>query len=184
MIKRLFSSLVLAEHNNKKLSQLVYSAVNAAEYFNNDITVLVAGNHCGSVAEEASKIKGVSKVILADDSELEHQLSDSVTNVLSFVLRENKFKRVLAASSNFSKDVIPRLGGVLDVQPITEISKIMNLDCFKRVAYAGNAIYTVSTLQDLRLLIIRATSFEKNPVKAESAPIVKIKVENAKSAMR
>lgn len=180
---RKFSTLVLAEHNNQKLSPSVYSAINAADYFNDDITVLVAGSKCESVASEASKIKGVSKVILADSPSLEHQLPDVVTFVLHSVQNSQKFKRILAASSNFSRDVIPRLGGMMEVQPITEITKIMNVDVYKRSAYAGNAIYTVSSVQPLRLLTVRSTSFDKNPSKSEPSPVENWQVEDVPSTM-
>lgn len=183
-IRRLFSSLVLAEHNNLKVSPLLSSAINAAEYFNEDVSVLVAGSMCKSVAEEVAKIKGVSKVFLVDSPDLEHQQADSVVKVLQFLQEKKKFRRVLASSSNFSKDVIPRLGGALEVQPITDVIKIMNADCFKRAAYAGNAIYTVSTVQPLRLLTIRATAFEKNPGRETSATIENISVPEVTSAMK
>ena len=184
LLRRAFASLILAEHNNSRLSPLVASAVNAAEYFNDDIDVLVAGNNCESVATQVSKIGGVSSVLYANHLDLQYQQADSVAKVLHSVQLQKVYKRIIAASSNFSKDIIPRLGGILEVQPITEIIKIMNADCYKRAAYAGNAVYTVSSFQDLRLLLIRATSFEKNPEIAIGAPIEKIEVKNVKSLMK
>ena len=160
--KRTFASLVLAEHNNIKLNSSVYNAVHAAEYFNDDINVLVAGDNCNSVADEASRIKGVAKVYHADSPDLKYHQADSIVKTIQKLHYGKEFKRILAASSNFSRDVIPRLGGVLDVQPITEIVEIMNIDCYKRAAYAGNAIYTVTSVQNLRLFTIRSTSFESN----------------------
>jgi electron transfer flavoprotein alpha subunit len=180
---RKFASMVLAEISGKKLSPMVYSAVNAADYFNDEISVLVAGHDCRAAAEEAAKIASVSKVILVESPDLDHSLADSVSKAAYAVQQKFSFERIIAASSNFSKDVIPRLGGMLEVQPISEIIKIMNLDCYKRAAYAGNAIYTVSTLQKLRLLTIRATAFEKNSTKAEASVIETVEVPDLKSAM-
>lgn len=182
-MRRCFTTLILAEHNNSKLSPTVYNAINAADYFNDDITVLIAGHNCSSVAEEASKIKSVSKVLHVDSPSLNHQLPDSVSQVLFAAQSKFNFKRILAASSNYSKDIIPRLGGLLEVQPITEVTKIMNADVYKRSAYAGNAIYTVSSAQPFRLLTIRATSFDKNDVKDNSSPIEKFEAGNTDSAM-
>ena len=182
--KRYFASLVLAEHNNSILSPIVSSAINAAEYFNDEISVLVAGNNCESVANQASKIAGVSKVLYADNIDLKYQQADSIAKVVHTLQLQRKYLRIIAASSNYSKDIIPRIGGMLEVQPISEIIKIMNVDCYKRAAYAGNAVYTVSSLQDLRLLIIRATAFDKNPERKESAPVEKIEVKDIKSLMK
>lgn len=72
-------------------------------------------------------------------------------------------KSVVSAASGFGKDVIPRLGGLLDVQPITDVIEIIDNGAkFKRPVYAGNAIATVSTSDSIKLLTIRPTNFEKS----------------------
>ena len=182
-IRRFFSTLVLAEHSNLKLSPLVGPALNASEYFNEEISVLVVGHNCDSVVSEVSKLKGVSKVYLASSPDLEHQQADAVARILKSLQSTHNFKRILASSSNFSRDVICRLGGALEVQPITEIIKIVNADTYKRAAYAGNAIYTVSTAQSLRLLTVRATAFDKTPASPSACPVEKLPVDGIKSLM-
>ena len=182
-IRRFFSTLVLAEHSNLKLSPLVGPALNASEYFNEKISVLVVGHNCDSVVSEVSKLKGVSKVYLASSPDLEHQQADAVARILKSLQSTHNFKRILASSSNFSRDVICRLGGALEVQPITEIIKIVNADTYKRAAYAGNAIYTVSTAQSLRLLTVRATAFDKTPASPSACPVEKLPVDGIKSLM-
>ena len=57
------SVLILAEHDNSELVPATLHAVTAAAAFDEDIDFLVAGKDCGGVAEAASKIAGVSKVI-------------------------------------------------------------------------------------------------------------------------
>ena len=72
------------------------------------------------------------------------------------------YDKIIAASSGFGKDVIPRLGGLLDVQAITDIIEITDGgQKFKRPVYAGNAIATVSTSDAVKLLTVRPTNFEK-----------------------
>jgi len=74
----------------------------------------------------------------------------------------NKYDKVVAASSGFGKDVIPRLGGLLDVQPITDVIEIVDGGAkFKRPIYAGNAIATVSTTDKIKLLTVRTTNFDR-----------------------
>ena len=54
------------------------------------------------------------------------------------------------------------MGGLLDVQPITDVINVIdNGEKFQRPVYAGNAIATVSTSDSIKLLTIRATNFEK-----------------------
>ena len=78
------------------------------------------------------------------------------------MVEANKYDKVVAASSGFGKDVIPRLGGLLDVQPITDVIEIVDGGAkFKRPIYAGNAVATVSTTDNIKLLTVRATNFDR-----------------------
>ena len=60
------SILVIAEHDNQSLKNSTLNTVSAALLCGQDIHLLVAGCQCKSVAEEASKVSGVSKVLMAD----------------------------------------------------------------------------------------------------------------------
>jgi len=58
--------------------------------------------------------------------------------------------------------VIPRLGGLIDVQPITDVIEIVDGGAkFKRPIYAGNAVATVSSTDKVKLLTVRATNFDR-----------------------
>ena len=57
------SVLVLAEHDDNELVPATLHAVTAASALDSDVHALVAGKDCGAVAEAASKIAGVTKVI-------------------------------------------------------------------------------------------------------------------------
>ena len=53
--------LIVAEHDNKKLSVVTQSAVAAGQSLNpSKLDVLVAGSGCADVAQEASAIEGVT----------------------------------------------------------------------------------------------------------------------------
>lgn len=57
---------------------------------------------------------------------------------------------------------MPRLGGLVDAQAITDVIEIIDGgEKFKRPVYAGNAIATVSTKDQIKLLTVRTTNFEK-----------------------
>lgn len=71
---------------------------------------------------------------------------------------------MIAASSSFGKDTIPRIGGKLDLQAITDVVEIRDGGSkFVRPIYAGNALCTVSTRDAIRLLTVRGTNFDKVP---------------------
>ena len=61
-LSRPASTLVLAEHDNAKLSPVTLHAITAASTIGGDITCLVAGSKCGDVAKEVAGVKGVTKV--------------------------------------------------------------------------------------------------------------------------
>jgi len=57
---------------------------------------------------------------------------------------------------------VPRVGGLLDLQAITDVVEIIDGGAkFKRPVYAGNAIATVSTVDKIKLITVRTTNFKK-----------------------
>lgn len=102
--------------------------------------------------------------MVAKHSDLQNAYGDSVARVARSIVTSGGYDKVISAASGFGKDVMPRLGGLLDVQAITDVIEIDESgEKFKRPVYAGNAIATVSTSDKIKLLTIRATNFEKIP---------------------
>lgn len=56
--------------------------------------------------------------------------------------------------------IIPRVGALLNTQPVSDVIEIKSPDTFVRPIFAGNAILTVKSLENVKLLTIRPTSFE------------------------
>ena len=77
------------------------------------------------------------------------------------MIQSGSYTNVIAASSSFGKDAAPRIGGLLDLQAITDIVQILEDGAkFVRPIYAGNALCTVSTRDPIRILTIRGTNFD------------------------
>lgn len=159
--------LVIAEHDNRSLKSATLNTLGAAQQLSDkgagDIAVLVAGSGCGAVAEAAAKIAGVAKVLLADDAGLEHGLAENLTAVILGAAAD--FSHILAPATTFGKNVLPRVAALLDVQQISEISAIVDADTFVRPIYAGNAMATVKSSDAVKVITVRATTFD--PVSAE-----------------
>ena len=157
-----FATLVLAEHFEGKLSPTLGSVLTAAGKLNDDqVDVLVHGDGCDAQVEEVQKYPGVNKIIVASDTVLGNPYGDFMSKVTHKLVQEGGYDKVIAASSGFGKDVMPRLGGLLDIQAITDIIEITDDQKFKRPVYAGNAVATVSTSDATKLLTVRPTNFEK-----------------------
>jgi electron transfer flavoprotein alpha subunit len=159
--------LVIAEHDNQSLKAATLNTVAAAQQLSDkgagDITVLVAGAGCAAVAEAASKIAGVAKILLAEDAALEHGLAENLTSVITGVARD--YSHILAPATTFGKNVLPRVAALLDVQQISEISAVEDADTFVRPIYAGNAMATVKSSDATKVITVRATTFD--PVAAD-----------------
>uniref|UniRef100_A0A2P2IBQ4 Electron transfer flavoprotein subunit alpha n=1 Tax=Hirondellea gigas TaxID=1518452 RepID=A0A2P2IBQ4_9CRUS len=162
---RSFSSntktLVIAEHNNTELFDSTLSCVTAASLLGSDTTVLVVGSKCQEVADKVANLDGVQKVVVADSEAFEHSIAENVVPMIAKFQKENEFSHILASMTTFGKNVLPRLAGQLNVQPISDVISIKSSDTFERPVYAGNAISTVQSTDDVKILTIRSTSFEK-----------------------
>ncbi|HDV5765953.1 TPA: FAD-binding protein [Legionella pneumophila] len=152
------STLVLVEHNNQQLHPATRNTLSAALELGDKITLLVVGYQCRSVAEEAAILKGVHAVLHVDNPCYEHQLTEAVSDlVVSFA---NSFSAILAPSSTYGKNILPRVAAQLDVTQISDVSKIINSDTFEHPVYARNAIETVRVLDSLKVMTIRTTAFD------------------------
>jgi len=50
---------------------------------------------------------------------------DAVSQTVKAVVQSKGYDKVIASTSAFGKDVVPRVGGLLDVQPITDVIQII-----------------------------------------------------------
>lgn len=149
--------LVLAEHDNSVLKDATLHTVSAARALSDEVHVLVAGAGCRGVAEACAKIEGVSKVLLADHSLYDHPLAETLGPLLEGLA--NDYSALLAASTTTGKNVMPRVAAALDVAQISDIVSIESEDTFKRPIYAGNAIQTVRSSDQKKIITVRTTAF-------------------------
>ena len=163
------SILVIAEHDNASLNAATLAVVTAAKAIGGDIDVLVAGTSCGSVAESAAQVDGVSKVLVADNASFENQLAE---NVSLLVAEAGKgYSHILAPATTNGKNILPRVAALLDVDQISDIVSVESADTFKRPIYAGNAIATVQSSAAVKVITVRGTAFDKAAATGSSAAV-------------
>ena len=166
--------LTIAEHQNGALAGATFNTLAAAGQIGSDADVLVAGADSRPAAEAASACAGVSKVLLADDERYTHGLAEPLADLVASLVRDNNYSHVLAPSTTFGKNLLPRIAALLGVQPLSDISAVVSESTFERPFYAGNCIATVEMLDEVRLLTVRATSFEAVEASGGSAPIEEV----------
>jgi len=163
------SVLVVAEHDNAGIKPATLNAVTAATELDSDVQVLVAGTGCDGAAAAAAKIAGVTKVLKADAPHLANGLAENVAPLVAKLAEGHS--HVLAPATTFGKNVMPRVAALLDVQQISEISKIDGPDTFERPFYAGNAIATVKSSDATKVITVRGTAFDAAAAEGGSASV-------------
>jgi len=152
------SILVYVEHDNSELKADTLKTVAAAQAIGGDIDLLIAGHNCGAVAEQASKVNGVRKVLVADNAAYEHQLAENVSLLVTELGAD--YDHIIATALTTGKNFMPRVAALLDVAQISDIIGVESADTFVRPIYAGNAIATVQSLDSKKVITVRATAFD------------------------
>lgn len=152
------SILVYAEHDNHTLKADTLKTVTAALQIDTDVHVLVAGHNCADVAQQATKIIGVSKVLLADDNAYSHQLAENVSELVIELAPD--YTAIVAAALSIGKNFMPRVAALLDVAQVSDVIAVKAADTFVRPIYAGNAIATIKSHDAIKVCTIRSTAFD------------------------
>lgn len=152
------SILVIAEHDNQGLKLDTAKTIGAAIKIGGDIHLLIVGSNCAGVAKQATTLKGVTQVILADSPEFEHQLAENTAELIVDLASE--YGHIVAPATTTGKNTMPRVAALLDVEQISDIISVESTDTFKRPIYAGNAIATVKSGYDTKVITVRTSAFD------------------------
>ncbi|MGP4806356.1 electron transfer flavoprotein subunit alpha/FixB family protein [Agrobacterium cavarae] len=149
--------LLLADHDNAHLSDQTAKALTAATKIGGDVHVLVAGAGAKAAGEQAAKLSGVSKALVAEDASLANNLAEPLAALI--VSLADSYDTIIGAATSIGKNVLPRVAALIDVAQISEIIEVVSADTFKRPIYAGNAIQTVQSTDAKKVITVRTASF-------------------------
>ena len=152
------TTLLIAEHDNASLKDATAKALTAAAKLGAPVHVLVAGQGAKAAADAAAKLKGVTRVLLAESDALAERLAEPLAALI--VKLAGAYDAIVAPSTTTGKNVLPRVAALLDVMQVSVVSGIVSPDTFERPVYAGNAIQTVQSTDAKKLLTIRTASFQ------------------------
>ncbi|MDX5381604.1 MAG: FAD-binding protein [Rhodobacterales bacterium] len=142
-------------------------AVTAAKQLG-DVTVLCTGASARAAAEEAAKIEGVSKVLVAEDALYGHRLAEPVAALI--VSLAGNYTHIVAPSTTDAKNIMPRVAALLDVMILSDVVGVVDADTYQRPIYAGNAIQTVKSTDGVKVMTIRTSTFDLAPM-GGAAPV-------------
>ncbi|MGA2792702.1 MAG: FAD-binding protein [Roseiarcus sp.] len=151
------AALLLAEASNGHLSDMTARALTAALQLGGPVDVLIAGRNVAGAAEAAAGLAGVARVRVADDALYEHGLAEPLAALI--VALAGDYSAIVAASSAYSKNILPRVAALLDVMQVSDITKVIAPDTFERPIYAGNAVQTVQSTDSKLVVTIRTAAF-------------------------
>ncbi len=165
------SVLLIAEFD-QSLKAATRSAITAAAQLGGDVDVLVIGHNINAVAQQAARVQGVKRVLVADDAAYTKPLAENLAPVVAGIAVS--YSHVVAPASSFGKNLLPRVAALLDVDMVSEVTKIIDPSTYLRPLYAGNLNATVQTAEAIKLLTVRPTAFTAAKDAEQLAPIENI----------
>ena len=151
------SALILIELNGSEVSANSRAAITAASQLSDTIDALVLTNDASN-GSSVSVLAGINTVKMIVDDSLENANVEVASKLIADVM--SGYGYLISGSSTFSKNILPRVGALLDVQPISDVCEIKSNNTFVRPLYAGNVMATVETSDETIVMTVRATAFE------------------------
>jgi electron transfer flavoprotein alpha subunit len=168
------SCLIVAEHDNSAINPVTAHVVTTARRIADDIHLLVAGSGCMSVAEQAARMAGVVRVLLADSTQYADRSPEPLAELISIQMAH--YSHCLAAATSMGKGVMPRVAALLDVAQISDVIQVESDDTFVRPIYANSALTTVCSSDAIKVITVRTTAFEAAGENSIPVPIESIAI--------
>ena len=151
-------TLVIVEHDNNSIKGGTFNTVTAASKLSGEITLLIAGSAIDSVISEAQSIDGISSILKCDNEIYSNFIAEDLSALIASNIGE--FTHILAPSTTFGKNLMPRVSAKLDTQQISDIIAVESDDTFKRPIYAGSCIAKIKSNDDVKVITVRSTAFD------------------------
>ena len=151
------SVIILIELNGSEVSASSRAAITAASILSDSVDALVL-THDASNSSSVSQLSGINSVKMIVDDSLDNVNVEVASKLIADVMGDYDY--LVAGSSTFSKNILPRVGALLDVQPISDVCEIKSNNTFVRPLYAGNVMATVESSDETIVMTVRSTAFE------------------------
>lgn len=168
------ANLILIELDAGKVKRASLNAITLAQQLGGDYALLVLGHGLDETASSLTGF-GASAVLVADDAALAEPTADRYAAVIVEALKHSGAQTLLASSSTFSKDILPRAAALLDAPMLTDVLGVEG-PAFRRPINAGSDLALVQLEGDRRVLTARATAFAAPGDVAEKSLIEKFDV--------
>lgn len=152
--------LVIAEHLDGVLNLSTHKTVScAAQIPDAEIDVAVLAAQTATVAEQASKLAGISKVLTLENPAFAEAVASTQAAAIAELAAD--YTHVFAPATTFGKDLLPRVAALLGVGQISDVMAVQGTHRFVRPVYAGNALLTLEAAADQKVIATaRVASFQ------------------------
>ncbi len=174
--------LVVIEHDNSEIKQSSLSTITAASQIGENIEAIILGKELSVVLDKLKKADHLKKIHYLDDECFKNPIAEDVCKLILKFIEGKNFSHIFSPSTTFGKNMSPKLAASLDVQQISDITKIVSNDTFERPIYAGNAIAKVKSTDSIKVVTIRPTCFEPCSNNSET-DVEKIDINEDKNAL-
>ena len=100
----------------------------------------------------------MAKVLCIDSGVFGNGMAEPIADLVVSI--SDDYEHIIAPATNSAKNILPRVAALLDVMVITDITAVINSNTFERPIYAGNAIQTVESSDQKKVISVRTASFE------------------------
>jgi electron transfer flavoprotein alpha subunit len=152
--------LIVAEHDGANLNPATAKCVTCARALPDaSITIAVCAADATAVAAQAARLAGVARVLKLENPANAQPLAALIAPQIVALAAD--FTHLLGPSTTFGKDLMPRVAALLNCAQVSNIMAVVDATHFRRPVYACNAIVTVESAPDAKLVgTVRTASFE------------------------
>jgi electron transfer flavoprotein alpha subunit len=173
--------LLIADHDGKSLNTGIARTVACARQLGTVHLAVFHAPDADAPCAQAAKLDGVSRVLSVQNPANVGPLAAVLAPQVAQLAKEHEggYDYVLAPSTTFGKDVLPRVAALLGVPQVSDLMEIVDGRTFKRPIYAGNVITTVKVPEGIPVLAtVRIASYQAVEEGGE-APIVAVTIDAA-----
>ncbi len=182
--------VILCEHKNGELVKQSLSAVkagiDAAKATSGKSFLLLMGSGIDKAKEAASRL-GADGVIAVEDAALAGYTAEAYAIAAFEAIKPQSADLVLATTSAFSKDLLPRLAVKLKAGMVSDILSIKTdggkIAGFTRAMWAGSMIADVEVSAAVVVATVRGTAFAHAEPVAAASPVTPVSVKIDQGAL-
>ena len=153
-------TLVIIEHDNTSVKQSSFSTIAAAAEIGEVVEAILLGQDVSGALDQLKRSDKLNKIYSLDNEIFKDPIAENVSKAIYKFIEGKGYTHILSPSTTFGKNLSPKISALMDVQQVSDITKVISSDMFERPIYAGNAIAKIKSNDEVKVITVRSTCFE------------------------